>query len=92
MTSSASASDIDVAGRVAGGEHVGQPVQPARRHQERPGGEAALDRPAHDLLPLGQEQPVLGLEVLAQLDVAQVAVVGEPLVGRVVDLDELSHR
>ena len=69
------------------GEHVGQAVEPARRHQERPRREAGLDRAADDLLALGEEQPVLGLEVLAQLDVAQVAVVGEPRVGGVGDLD-----
>ena len=92
MTSSASASDTHVAGGVGGGEHVGQPIEPARRHQERAHREAALDRAADDLLALGEEQPVLGLEVLAQLDVAQVAVVGEPgIVGRR-DLDQLSHQ
>ena len=51
------------------------------------GREAGLDRAAYDLLALGEEEPVLGLEVLAQLDVAQVAVVGEPGVGGVGDLD-----
>ena len=73
-------------------EHVGEPVEPARRHQERPRREAGLDRAAYDLLALGQEQPVLGLEVLAQLDVAQVAVVGQPRVGRRRDGGEGRHR
>ena len=82
----------DVAGRVGRRQHVGEAVEPARRHQERARREAGLDRAAYDLLALGEEQPVLGLEVLAQLDVAQVAVVGEPRVGGVGDLDELSHR
>ena len=40
-------------------------------------GKPASDGPAYDLLALGEEQAVLGLERLAQLDVAQVAVVGE---------------
>jgi hypothetical protein len=52
---------------------------------------AGLDRAAYHLLPLGQEQPVLGLEVLAELDVAQVAVVGQPRVVGRADLDQLSH-
>ena len=34
---------------------------------------------------------MLGLEVRAQLDVAQVAVVGEPRVVRVGDLDQRCH-
>ena len=79
------------AGRRRRGEHVGQPVQPARRHQERPRREPGLDGAAYDLLALGEEQPVLGLEVLAQLDVAQVAVVGQPRVRSRVDQDLLSH-
>ena len=57
----------DEAGRGRASEHVGEPVQPPRRHQERADREAGLHRPAHDLLPLGEEQPVLGLVVLAQL-------------------------
>ena len=81
-----------VAGRVRAREHVGEAVEPARRHQERPRREAGLDRAPDDLLPLGQEQPVLGLQVLAQRHVAQVAVVGEPRVVGVGDLDEVSHR
>ena len=81
----------DVAGRVGGRQHVGEPVEPARRHQERARREAGLDGAAYDLLALGEEQAVLGLEVLAQVDVAQVAVVGEPLVGGVGDLDEVCH-
>ena len=79
----------DVAGRVAAAEHVGEAVEPPRRHQERARRVARLDRAADDLLALGEEQAVLGLEVLAQLDVAQVAVVGQPGVVGVGDLDEL---
>ena len=71
----------DVAGGVRGVEDVGQ----AGRASAAPSGrtarrEAGLDRAAYDLLALGEEQAVLGLEVLAQLDVAQVAVVGQPRV------------
>ena len=80
-----------VAGRLRGREHVGQAVEPARRHEEGAGPVAGLDRAPHHLLPLGQEQPVLGLEVLAELDVAQVAVVGQPRVVGRPDLDQLSH-
>ena len=92
VTSSASASDTTKQGASVRREHVGQPVQPARRHQERPGRVAGLDRPAYDLLALGQEQPVLRLEVRPELDVAQVAVVGQPWVGGVGDLDQRRHR
>ena len=81
----------DVAGRVGRAQHVGKAVEPARRHQERARREAGLDRAAYDLLALGQEQAVLGLEVGAQLDVAQVAVVAESRVVRVGDLDQLCH-
>ncbi len=35
---------------------------------------------------------MLGLEVLAQRDVSQVAVVGKPGVGGVVDLDQIGHQ
>ena len=80
-----------VAGRLGAGEHVTQAVEPARCHQERARGEAGLDRAPDDLLALGEEQPVLGLEVLAQGHVAQVAVVGQPRVRRVGDLDEGGH-
>ena len=81
----------DVAGRVGHGQDVGQAVEPARRHQERPGLVAGLHGPADHLLPLREEEPVLGLEALAQLDVAQVAVVGQTGVVGVGDLDEVSH-
>ena len=80
-----------VAGRVGPFDDVGQPVQPARSHQEGPDRVAGLGGAAYDLLALGEEQSVLGLEGLAQLDVAQVAVVGEARVLRVVDLDVRRH-
>ncbi len=54
-------------------------------------GNPACDGSPHDLLPLGQEQPVLGLEMGAQLHVTQVAVVGQHRITRVVDLDQLRH-
>ncbi len=91
VTSSASASETTKQGASVGVEYVAEPAEPARRHQERAGGIACLDGATHHLLALGQEQAVLGLEVLAQLDVAQVAVVGEPRVVGVVDLDQLGH-
>jgi hypothetical protein len=77
-----------VAGSGAASEHVVEPLQPPRGHQEGPRAEARLDGATHDLLALGEEQPVLGLEALAQLDVAQVAVVGQAGVVGVGDLDE----
>ena len=82
----------DVAGGVGRRQDVGEAVEPPGRHQERAWLEAGLDRAAYDLLPLGEEQAVLGLEVLAEVDVAQVAVVGQPSVRGVGDVDEISHR
>ena len=81
----------DEARRVGVREHVGQPVQPAWCHHERPGHEAGLDGPSYHLLALGQEQPVLGLEVRPELDVAEVPVVGQPWVGGIGDLDQGRH-
>ena len=91
VTSSASASLTTKQGAAEPVEHIGQAVQPPRRHEERPGGVAGRHGAAYDLLALGQEQPVLGLEVLAQLDVTQVPVVGQPRIRRVGDLDQLGH-
>ena len=54
--------------------------------------EAGLDRAAYHLLALGQEEAVLCLEVLAQGDVAEVAVVGEPRVVGPVDVDAVGHQ
>src|SRR4029079_11968456 len=81
----------DVARSLAAVEHVGEAVQPAWCHQEGPGRETRLDGPADDLLPLGQEQAGLGLEMRPELDVAQVAVVGEARVVRVGDLGQRCH-
>jgi hypothetical protein len=77
---------------VSGGQHVGQCFHPPRRHQEGARLEACLDRAPDHLLPLCEEETVLGLDVLAQLDVTQVAVVGEPGVRRVRDLDDTRHQ
>ena len=73
----------DVAGRVGRLEDVREAVEPAGGHQKGPWGEAGLGGPAYDLLALGQEQPVLGLEMGPQLNVAKIAVVGQTRVGRV---------
>ena len=72
-------------------DDVGEPVEPSWRHQEGPDREAGRGGPAYDLLALGEEQAVLGLERLAQLHVPQVPVVGEPRVVGVVDLDVRRH-
>ena len=92
MTSSASASETTKHGASQRLQHVRESLQPAGRHQERPGGESGLDRPPDHLLPLGEEQSVLALEVLAQLYVAQVAVVGEAGVGGIGDLVQVGHQ
>ena len=71
-------------------QYVGQAVEPARRHEEGAGRWPASTA-RRTTLALGQEQPVLGLEMLAELDVAQVAVVGQPRVaGRDDELDRAS--
>ncbi len=51
-----------------------------------------LDGSAHDLLALGEEQPALGLELQAQLHVAQVDVVAETRVVQIVQSYDLGHR
>ena len=51
-----------------------------------------LDRPAHDLLPLGEEQPAICLEPQPQLDVTQVDVVAESGILEVVQSYDLGHR
>src|SRR4029079_15806020 len=67
------------------------PATRAGRNKDVPRREAGLGGTAYDLLALGQEEPVLGLEVRPELYVAQVAVVGEPLGLRIGDLDQLCH-
>ena len=69
-------------------QDVGQTLQPSRGEQEGAHREAGPYCPPNDLLPLGKEQAVLGLEVPAQLNVAQPDIVREPTVGGVGYLDE----
>ena len=70
---------------------VGQPVQPAGCHQEGADREAGQHGSSYDLLALGQEQPVLGLEGLPELHVPEVPIVGESRVLGVGDLDVRRH-
>ena len=80
------------AGHVAGRLELGpQRIEPARRHQERPDGVSRGDRPAYDLLALGQEEAVLGLDGAPELDVAQPHVVGQPRIVRILDRDDDGH-
>ena len=79
VTSSARASHTTKQGASGVASTSARPSSQRGAMRKERGG-AGLDRAAYDLLALGEEQPVLGLEVLAQLDVAQVAVVGQPRV------------
>jgi len=80
----------DVHGDVRPGvDHVRQRAEPPLGQQERPGSVASLQRSADDLLPLGDEESPLGLQVLAQGRVAESDVVVEPGVAGVGDLDDL---
>ena len=56
-------------------------VNPARCEQERSWLVTGLPRPSDDLGPLGDEQSMLGLQTAPQVDVAQLDVVGQSLVG-----------
>ncbi|GAA3421412.1 hypothetical protein [Streptosporangium vulgare] len=58
-------------------EEVGEGTGPAGGEEDGAHGVARRDGAADDLLPLGDEEAVLGLHALAQLDVAQVGVVGQ---------------
>ena len=81
----------DEARRIGSLQDIGQSVEPPGCHQEGPHRVAGLGSAAYDLLALGEEQAVLGLQRLAQLHVPQVTVVGETRVPRVVDLDVRRH-
>ncbi len=72
-------------------QHVFQAGEPAACRQHRPDGVSGRDGPPDDLLALRHEQAALGLQALAQLDVAQPHVVGQPGVGGVGNGDELRH-
>ncbi|GAA3007769.1 hypothetical protein GCM10017559_32490 [Streptosporangium longisporum] len=65
-----------------GGQQVRQGLGPARGEQHGTHRVTRRDRAADDLLPLGDEEAVLGLQALAQLDVAQAGVVGQ-VTGRI---------
>jgi len=74
-----------------GVKDVGKAGQPAFRHQERPRPAPRLDGPAHYLLPLGDEEASLGLEMPPELDVPQRQIFGEALVTCIGDPDQLGH-
>ncbi len=69
-------------------DHVGQTLEPALGEQERPRPVPGLDRPPDDLLALGDEQPLLGLQMPAQRRVPQPHIVGQPVIGRIDDGDD----
>jgi len=83
----------DVA-RHAGGDHVSKAFEPTLGHEERPRGIACRERTTDHLLALGDEQAPSRFEKLAEVDVAQAAVVVKPwIVYGFEPLDqEISHR
>ncbi len=74
---------------VEGVGHVVEHRAAAPGEQQRTGAVSGAQRTAHHLLPLGQEQPVLGLQAAAEAAVPQPHVVGQPLVGGIGHLDDV---
>ena len=78
--------------RLGVGDDVGEVVEPPPRHEVGPWPVPGPQRPADDLLALGDVEPALGLGPPAQHDVGERHVVGQPRVGGVGDLDRHAVR
>lgn len=68
-----------------GGEHVGQPWQPAFPQQEGSGASPGLGGPPDDLVALRDEQPPGGLDAGAQLGIPQRHEVAQASIAGVLD-------